>query len=321
MHLTLLASQLAIATAAFAALWLALSRWMRGRSDVSIMQLAAQEPQVALTSLRYSLDVILGPSGWSKRRLFRSFAVSSLLLLFVLGITGLLKGNFLGIEQAPWTAYQVQVEQLIKTNRLQYERAKTGEEKARAKVAIDLTTRFTAPWWKYLYAAELIVGVLVTNFLMLLREMAKTRHFLLEHQEARSLTQKASVLFTCACISFAAGLFLLPWLSLLASPLGFIPLLAFLLFHNWVWIFAALVVSLALEWTLAGVWLKATVLTVLLPSIGLLALAMHAVLEKITAAILRRPEQVAQGWGLHMRALLVLFLTLGLVCWLVTVLF
>jgi hypothetical protein len=93
------------------------------------------------------------------------------------------------------------------------------------------------------------------------------------------------------------------------------------MFHSWVWIIAALVVCLALEWSLAGVWLKATILTVLLPCIGLFVLAMHAVLEKITAAILRRPEQAAQGLGLHMRALLVLFLTLGLVCSLVALLF
>jgi hypothetical protein len=247
--------------------------------------------------------------------------VSSLLLLFVLGVTGLLKCNFLGIEQAPWTAYQVEVEQLLKINQLAYDHAKTAEEKAKAKATIDLTKRFAAPWWKYLYTAQLVVGVLLTNFLMLLREMVKTRHFLLEHKEARSVTQKASVLFTCAFISFTAALLLLPWLSLLASPMVFIVLVPFLVFHSWLWIITGLMGCLALEWSVAGVWLKATILTVLLPSVGLFALAIHAVLEKITAAILRRPEQAAQWWGLHMRALLVLFLTLGLVCSLVALLF
>jgi hypothetical protein len=209
--------------------------------------------------------------------------VSTLLLLVVLGMAGTQTRTFLAVEKAPWAAYQDEVAQMLAVHRSAYERA-TPADKEKQQRHLALLTTFSAPYWKWVYSAVLLLGVWLTNWRVLLWMMKLTRHFLRDHRGGGTRTQKASVLFVCALMSFLIALAVLPILSLLTSPIGFAIFVPLLLGNPWL-IAGGFLGDYWLEWSTAPAWLKATVGTSILPGLTFLVLAIPGLLEKTALAV------------------------------------
>jgi hypothetical protein len=309
MQFTTWASGLVFALAVLALL-ATLNRWARHSSNRGVERAVADEEKRALfelSGLNSLLDAILGNRTWPRRRYFRSLVVSTLLLLAVLGLAGVQTNAFLAVEAPPWTAYQQSVNQMLAVRRSAYEKADPSE-KANQKRQVELLTLASAPKWKWVYSAVLVIGLWFTNWVTLLWMMKSTRHFLRDHRGPGTPTQKASALFACAFISFLTAVIVLPILSLLASPIGLAVLLVIILLHSipWLLLLAVVVVGYWLEWSTAAPSLLATVATCTLPAAAFLVLTVPALVKKtVVAAARERAKQLAlsasQIFGLNLQ--------------------
>jgi hypothetical protein len=197
----------------------------------------------------------------------------------LLSIVGLETHTFFGIQQPPWDAFHSAIEMQLRMPAGQPPPGQDADKWIHAHEKLQAVfTAVDTPGWSYAYSAVLTVAVAVAAYLGVFASMTLTRLFIRKAAEISPTVVVADLIVASVLTLLVA--------FLLVSLLGFF-------FNPAIWVAVLLSKVVGVGWTLlmivgadifgvwiAGAWLKAILVTSLLPllflvNFGILSLVSH----------------------------------------------
>jgi hypothetical protein len=211
--------------------------WWLTVSDMNRLSLAL----AFATRLSHVVDTYFGVRLISKRAFTRCFVISTLLLVFLLGVFGIYNDRVIGI--APWEAYRETASRLEQVWSDDQKPAKTDAEKAAKQANAELlaiVVRFNTGAWTAAYTVVSLVILVLLNSILLFLSVVYSRLIL------REIIAAGRVFSTLTLLIANFALLIPGWIVLL--------LLLTVLFTPWLWLIVPVFLLLSkasFYWTLA----------------------------------------------------------------------
>jgi hypothetical protein len=221
-------------------------------------------------------DAILGIDSRPLRSFWRALTFGTVLLIFVLSLTGLMTDQLMGFSDWPWNLFDQEM--------ARFQRATANSESAQIH---DLVTEARVGYWKFAYTALVLPLILLISGGTFWISLRSTRFFVRELETAQSWAQKAGLMLGLCVVT----LFLANVAAFLVSALVSLnPLLMLVL----VWIGLSDVFLViggvainAFTLYLSDPWLRGLLVAAPIPSLIQLTLTVPALAAEMTQSIFR----------------------------------